>query len=206
MKTPSMNDQRRNGSVSQPSTDTLSMAEITIIPKRSERAGMSSRWIIMVCGMLVLAGLVAYHNCFTVPFLFDDIESIVQNPTIRRLWPIWHALSPPQDKGFTVAGRPVLNFSFAINYAFGGNSPWGYHAVNLAIHILAGLTLFGIVRRTIVRPGLREHLDISALSFALPVAIFWILHPLQTESVTYRRAASESLMGLFLPSDALLLH
>lgn len=157
----------------------------------------SPRWIVAAGAIIILVALVAYHNCFGVPFIFDDIESIMQNPTIRHLRPIWKALSPPQAKGFTVTGRPVLNLSLAINYAFGGNSPWGYHVVNLTIHILAGLTLFGIVRRTFERPMLRERFGASALPLALAVAALWTVHPLQTEVVTYVVQRAESLMALF---------
>src|ERR1035438_8655034 len=57
------------------------------------------------------------------------------------------ALVPPV--GTTVGGRPVLNLSLAANYAVSGTAVGSYHAVNLATHILAGLTLFGIVRRTL---------------------------------------------------------
>ena len=53
-------------------------------------------------------------------------------------------------------GRPLLNLSPAINYALGGLAVRWYHALNLAIHILAGLTLLGIVHRTLLQPGLRE--------------------------------------------------
>ena len=61
---------------------------------------------------------------------------------IRHVWPISSALSPPSVA--SVGGRPIVNFSLAINYAFGGAAPWGYHLVNLVIHILASLVLFGI--------------------------------------------------------------
>jgi protein O-mannosyl-transferase len=165
--------------------------------KQSGRAVLSSLWIIAAGGIIVLAALVAYHNCFAAPFIFDDIESIFQNRTIHHLWPIWQALSPPQAKGFTVTGRPLLNLSLAVNYAFGGNSPWGYHAVNLVIHILTGLTLFGIARGTFERPVLREQFGASSLSLGLAVAVLWTVHPLQTEVVTYVVQRAESLMGLF---------
>ncbi|MEO5958306.1 MAG: tetratricopeptide repeat protein, partial [Opitutaceae bacterium] len=142
---------------------------------------------------IVAAALAAYANSFRAPFIFDDIASIVDNPTIRRLWPPGDALSPPKDFGFTVSGRPLLNLSFAINYAIGGLNVWSYHALNLLIHTLAGLTLFGLVRRTLVRSQLSALS--SQLSFA--TALLWTLHPLQTESVTYTVQRAESLMGLF---------
>ena len=145
--------------------------------------------------LVVAAGLLAYHNSFTGPFIFDDAESIQANPTIRHLWPIWQALSPSATA--RVGGRPVLNFSLALNYAFGGASVQGYHALNLAIHILAALTLFGVVRRTLLQPRLRERFGAVANGLALATAVLWTVHPLQTEAVTYVSQRAESLMGLF---------
>ncbi|MGO9244978.1 MAG: tetratricopeptide repeat protein [Verrucomicrobiia bacterium] len=144
---------------------------------------------------VVIAGFLAYHNSFFGPFVFDDVSSIVDNPRIRHLWPIWDALSPSVSS--MVGGRPVVNLSLALNYALGGLAVWGYHALNLAIHILAGLTLFGVVRRTLLRPALRERFGPSAVRLALAVAVLWTVHPLQTEAVTYISQRCESLMGLF---------
>jgi len=158
----------------------------------------SRPWIIILAGAVIVgAALVSYKNSYRVPFLFDDVESIVENPTIRHLWPIGPVLSPPRTRGFTVAGRPLVNVSLAVNYALGGTAGWGYHVVNLTIHILAGLTLFGIVRRTLHCPVLRGRFAGSATTLALATAILWMLHPLQTEAVTYVVQRTESLMGLF---------
>jgi hypothetical protein len=79
----------------------------------------------------------------------------------------------------------------------GGLSVRGYHAVNLLIHICAGLALLGIVRRTLLLPGLRHRYGEAALPLAAFAALLWTLHPLQTESVTYISQRAESLMGLF---------
>ena len=149
------------------------------------------------CGVIVLAALIAYGNTFSVPFILDDRDAITDNPTIRHLWPIGPVLSPPGG-GITVSGRPLLNLTLAVNYALGGIAVWGYHAFNLTVHILAGLTLFGIVRRTLtLQPALRKRFGTTALPLGLAVALLWVLHPLQTESVTYIAQRAESLMGLF---------
>jgi tetratricopeptide (TPR) repeat protein len=137
--------------------------------------------------LIVLAGLLAYANSISAPFIFDDIDAIQENPTIRALGRAW---SPPHD-GSGVDSRPVVNLSLALNYAAGGLEVHGYHATNLAIHLLAGLTLFGVVRRTLVRAG-----EFAATSLALVAALLWTLHPLQTESVTVVIQRTESLMGL----------
>ena len=63
--------------------------------------------------MIVLAGLAAYHNSFSGPFVFDDPAAILENPTIRRLWSMADVLSPPIWQ--TVGARPVVNLSLAIN-------------------------------------------------------------------------------------------
>jgi protein O-mannosyl-transferase len=147
-----------------------------------------SPWkILMAAGAISAATLAAYLNAFSVPLHFDDNLSIGNNPTIRHLG---SAFWPPI--GTTVGGRPILNLSLAINYALSGTAVWSYHAANLAIHIIAGLTLFGIVRQT-----LAPRTGSSALPVAFSVALLWSLHPLQTESVTYLVQRAESLMGMF---------
>jgi hypothetical protein len=75
--------------------------------------------IIVVAEILVFAGLIAYSDSLSGPFVHDDFESIRDNSTIRQLWPPAGLLTPPHD-GATVGGRPMLNVSFALNYAFGG--------------------------------------------------------------------------------------
>jgi tetratricopeptide (TPR) repeat protein len=151
---------------------------------------------------LVLAAFAVYANSFSGPFVFDDLLSIPQNPTIRSLLT---SLVPPGG-GLTVTGRPLLNLSFALNYALSGDHVWSYHALNLLIHLLAGLTLFGIVRRTLAGPGASSRKPVAPSSLlpksettfvAFAVALLWTLHPLQTESVTYIVQRAESLMGLF---------
>jgi len=59
-------------------------------------------------------------------------------------------LAPFRGSGSTVAGRPFINLTLAVNYAI-TLQLWSYHVVNLGVHILAGLTLFGIVRRTLLQ-------------------------------------------------------
>jgi hypothetical protein len=87
--------------------------------------------------------------------------------------------------------------SLAMNYALGGLNPWGYHVFNVAIHILASLTLYGLIRRTLTSRSLRAKWAPVATSVAATVALVWLVHPLQTESVTYTIQRGESLMGLF---------
>ncbi|MGD1032743.1 MAG: glycosyltransferase family 39 protein, partial [Opitutaceae bacterium] len=137
-------------------------------------------------GLIALAASAAYADSFFGKFQFDDFPAIRDNnPTLLRLWPLPGPLWPPRGS-LTVSGRPILNFSLALNHALSGFSPWSYHAVNLLIHVLAALALFGIVRRTLGRTRL-----------AAAAALVWAVHPLTTEAVTYIVQRAESLMALF---------
>jgi tetratricopeptide (TPR) repeat protein len=144
---------------------------------------------------LVLAIVLAYLGGLGAPFHFDDHESITDNPSIRELTSLaW--LNPPAIRGETVSGRPLLNFSFALNHALGGFEVREFRATNILIHALAALTLFGLVRRTARRMSATENPAIAD-GFALAITALWALHPLQTGAVTYIVQRAESLAGLF---------
>lgn len=145
-------------------------------------------------GALALLLLLAYSNSFTGPLIFDDSGSIRDNPSVRSLWT---AFFPKGNSGDTVAGRPVLNFTVAVNYLIGGENVVGYHVGNLLIHACATLLLFGLVRRILTLPSMRVQFGGAANFIAFVTAALWGLHPLQTESVTYIIQRAESLVGMF---------
>ncbi|HVW01314.1 MAG TPA: tetratricopeptide repeat protein, partial [Planctomycetaceae bacterium] len=150
-------------------------------------------------GVLLIAVTVgvAFSNCYAVPFLLDDTCSIVDNLSIRRWWVLDEVLRPP-GSAVTTVGRPILNLSLALNYAFGGvQHLWAYHAVNVVIHLLAAWTLFGILRRTMQLPSIGKAIHTHADPLALGITLLWAVHPLQVESVTYVVQRAESLVGLF---------
>lgn len=151
----------------------------------SRRAGLA----LVLCALTV-----SYLGALRAPFIFDDIASIAENPTLRQLWPPGVVLRPPVGDGFTVAGRPLLNLSFALNYAAGGLNPAGYRAVNIALHAANVLLWFGLLRRTL-RRARTPWVDTDRA--ALAATALWALHPLATESVTYIAQRAESFAAFF---------
>ncbi len=139
--------------------------------------------------LIAALGFCAYWNCFQNSFVFDDWNHIVENPRIHQLWPPWEILKH--------SSRPLVHLSLAVNYAFGQLNPWGYHLFNVCIHILAALTLYGVVRRTLLAERLKAKWGASSRWLAAVTAAIWLVHPLQTESVTYTIQRGESMMGLF---------
>ena len=113
----------------------------------SERSG---RGVAAGAVVIALAGAAAYANGLHGEMVLDDEGSILRNETIRHLWPLTGVLFSADFA--TVIGRPILNLSLALNYAAGGAEIFGYHVVNVLIHIAAGLALFGVARRTLLAP------------------------------------------------------
>jgi len=132
--------------------------------------------------IIALAAALVYSNSLTGPFIFDDRGTIVDNRTIEALGSR-AVLSAPHET--PTAGRPVVNVSFALNYAFGGRDVTGYHVVNIAIHLLCALVVFAVARRA--QPSVNA---------AFAIALIWAVHPLNTEAVNYVTQRTELLMAL----------
>lgn len=86
-----------------------------------------------------------------------------------------------------MAGRPLPTWLTAVNYRLGGLDPFGYHAVNVLLHLANALLLFGLIRRT----G-------AAALFAFSAALLWMVHPLATEAVNYVVQRTELMMAAAL--------
>jgi Flp pilus assembly protein TadD len=149
-------------------------------------------WPILV---IVVAGSLAYSNSLAGPFVFDDELSILENLSIRELWHLGRVLAPERE--LPVAGRPLVNLSFALNYAAGGYSVAGYHLVNVALHLACALLVFGAVRRTLVRTRLADRVSWPPMYLAFAASLLWTLHPLNTEAVNYVTQRTELMMAAF---------
>ncbi|MDH3717174.1 MAG: tetratricopeptide repeat protein [Planctomycetota bacterium] len=159
-------------------------------PDTLQTSAPHHRWILLALA-LVLLGLAAYHNSFSAVFLYDDHPWITRGDRIQYdLWPL--------NPFFEGTLRPFLFYSLAINYKIGGLSVTGYHVWNLAVHLVAALALFGIVRQTLRLPQFSETFRSAADGIAFAIAAIWLVHPLQTQAVTYVVQRSESMMGMFL--------
>jgi Tfp pilus assembly protein PilF len=127
--------------------------------------------------------LCLYSPAFHGKFIFDDLAL----PFCRT--PRTTALLPWLD-----TTRPVLMFSYWLNYRFGDQQPFGYHFVNFLIHAANTGLVFLVLFRLLTGAGWRRQKTIAAS--AIGSAVFAI-HPLQTESVSYIAGRSESLAAFF---------
>lgn len=155
----------------------------------------SSKLILLAGAIIVLVTVAAYFKSFSGAFVFDDQSGIIENSSIRHLSSLGAIMHPPVDAG--VRGRPLANLTFALDYAVGGLDPRAYHATSLALHVFTALLLFGVIRRTLLLPTLRERFERDATWLALAAASLWAVHPLPTNVVTYLSQRTEGLMAFF---------
>jgi hypothetical protein len=144
----------------------------TQAPPAAVAAGGRRAWERISPLLVVLAVVAAYHDSLDAPFVFDDVE-IGATRALHDPWSL---------RLLTGTTRPLVQLSLALNYALGGLNVAGYHAVNVTIHALAALTLFGVVARTLRMPRLGTRWNDAAAGIALAVSVLWAVHPLQTES------------------------
>jgi protein O-mannosyl-transferase len=154
-------------------------------------------------GPLAVAAAVwaVYGPAIRSPLVFDDYVSVIDNPSVHSLWPLVGdstrpgPFNPPKD--LPTSGRPLVSLSLAFNYCVGQTDPFGYHLVNLTVHILSALLLMAIVRRTLSLDFFGGRFSETSELLALCVALLWAVHPLQTEAVNYVTQRTELFVGFF---------
>jgi tetratricopeptide (TPR) repeat protein len=140
--------------------------------------------------VIVVAGLAVYANAIGAAFVFDDVPQIIERSD---------ELSGDFRRLLRGDRRPATAATLAANHALGGLDPRGYHAVNVLLHLAAACVLFGLLRR-IIPP------ERGGMMIGFAAALLWVVHPLQTEAVTYviQRAEVMAAMAMLVVLYAVL--
>jgi hypothetical protein len=145
--------------------------------------------------LLPLLILITYSHSLHSPFVFDDIEHVASNPAIQISDLTFKNLRQAAVES-PLSARPITYITFAINYFFHGHEVYGYRLLNMAIHLLNGLFLFFFLTNTFKLPLLQGKIK-QPFWVAYLATLIWIVHPLQTQSVTYIMQRMNSLATLF---------
>ena len=142
-------------------------------------------WVAALAALLVVVEI--YSPALHGPFVLDD-----------RTLPFM----APDMEGKPLSGwigfvRPLLMFTFWLNYQSSGIEPFGYHLVNVLLHFLTSVVVAFIAARLLTWIGVegRKREVLAVLAGAL-----FLVHPAQTESVAYVASRSETLSVLFFYS------
>lgn len=145
--------------------------------------------------VLMIVPCIVYFNSFDGPFVFDDLSNISDNPSARLYNLDFESIKKAIFSGLS-SNRWLPNLSLAINYYYGSTDTWGYHVVNLAIHVLVGFVVYFLFFLTLTMPVVLFD-SRRAREISLFAALIWSLHPLQTNAVTYIVQRMTSMAALF---------
>lgn len=160
-------------------------------------------WLhLLAAAVISLATVPPYLTTFTTPFLLDDSINFAENQatlisdlsleSLRKA-----ATDTPNSR------RWLPNISFALHYYFHKHDLWGYHLVNLLIHIGSGILIYMLFYCSLgyVRPPT----ETTRLRFEIALAgsLLWLLHPLQINAVTYIVQRMTSMAAMFCLSSLL---
>ncbi|MBP9854058.1 MAG: tetratricopeptide repeat protein [Candidatus Omnitrophica bacterium] len=148
--------------------------------------------ISQILSAICLLGICLYANALNSRYQFDDYPVIVNNPLIKseQLSSLWTSGQHPT--------RILPYITFALNYRISGLNPFGYHVVNILIHLINALLVFQLIRLIFQTPVIRKlYKEEAGIIIAAVCALFFISHPIQTESVTYITQRFTSLATLF---------
>src|SRR5579862_9349812 len=146
-------------------------------------------WIwIYGAGLLIalIAAFEIYWPALHGPFLLDDTSLTYMRPNAAGI--------PLRD--WLRQMRPLLMFTFWLNYQQSGvQDTFGYHAINVILHFFNSVLVFLAVRKVLGWAGTE---DARARILSFFAAGLFLLHPLQTESVSYVASRSETLSVFFV--------
>jgi tetratricopeptide (TPR) repeat protein len=154
-------------------------------------------WIVLAAVLAAVAA--SYSNALQVPFMWDDLILVQQEPLVRRLSPAAHLTESFWRKGASDHGnreyyRPVTTWSLALDQARSGGRPGPFHATNVALHLAVCAFVFALARRA----------GAPTVAAGLAAAAFGVF-PRLTECVTWTSGRTDVLAGLFALL-ALLVH
>jgi len=187
------------------------------VPRPPQNRPNSRRLILL----LVAVGTILYANTLPNQMFWDDFDNILNNQFIQN----WRYF----PKLFTeniIAGaglmsnywRPMLMATFSLEWHLWGNWAPGYHFINAALHIANAVLLFCILSRLLRsrnhnRSSEKNHSD-KSLRFgesagtycwlAFLTSLIFLVHPAQTEAVTYVSSLADPLSTLFIFSGIFL--
>lgn len=164
------------------------------------------RYILISILIFFLFLIFAYSNTFNGEFQFDDDAIVIRNPYVKDISKFFE-VNPLIN--ISSGGRPVTTFTFSLNYYFGGFDVRWYHITNLLIHISNGILIFYLVLLAMKSPKLTAKTVILSISershhaslVSLIATALFLLHPIQTEAVSYISQRSELLVSFFYLSS-----
>ena len=162
-----------------------------------------SQWFYLRIPLLFLTAVIiassgVYVNTLRNGFVYDDIPQIVQNPWIRdvRFLPEIFSTNVWGFQGIsTNYYRPFLHVIYLLSYQLFGLAPWGFHLVNIVLHVGVTLLVFLLSSRLFQAASPRAASASPILPFI--AAMLFAVHPIHTEAVAWAGGVTDLSFTLF---------
>jgi Tfp pilus assembly protein PilF len=148
----------------------------------------------LLCLLFGVIVFLLYSNTFQSPYIFDDWYHIEANRHIRLTSLSWDGIR--QAAFDSPLNRPVAYITLGLNYYFHGYELFGYHLVNIIVHLGAAIFLYMFLQATLSLQQARQKINYSDW-LPLTAALIWLVHPVQVQSVTYIIQRMNSLAAMF---------
>ena len=141
--------------------------------------------------VLSIVGVLLYGHTLDYDFHFDSINGILNKERVQL-----SEISPGSLFRVVRTGRPVGDLTLALNWYIHQKDPAGYRIVNICIHVLTAFFLYFFAFRTLrlTRPAVSYE---PAFWMAFGASLLWLVHPVNTQSVTYIIQRHNSLGAMF---------
>jgi tetratricopeptide (TPR) repeat protein len=162
------------------------------VPSTGTTPGWFSGQVILQLSVILLTGIIAYCNSLNGPFHFDDLGITDK----YYLWP----------RAFTPSARQFADLTFVLNHLLNGQQVFGFHLVNMIVHLAAALALYGLASSVLSalslthsRPAEPDTSRTEFLRRFIPfaAALIFVCHPIQTQAVTYIVQRYTTMAALF---------
>ena len=140
--------------------------------------------------ILVGIGVSAYAATLQSPFLDSEVRTLLEDPAIQDFSKVNEITRIDQ-----IFNGSLPKLSFAVNYLMGHSNPWGYHLVNLMIHLAVGLAFYWVVREWLIFFDRKSPAYLSGVP--LVAAAIHLLHPLNSQAVILISSRSILFASLF---------
>jgi tetratricopeptide (TPR) repeat protein len=163
-----------------------------IVNQTMDNFSISAR--VKALALICVCGVIIYFATVHSPFIYDDAHAIEDNPYIKNLSKFQQMVGVQN-----IFNRSILLFTFSVNHAIGQLDVFGYHLINLMLHLCVGIMLYFLTMEllTIENPALTQTFQ----RLPLAVSLIHIFNPINVESVTYLSSRSSVLVTLFYLSS-----
>lgn len=157
---------------------------------------------ISAVSLIFILSIVLYANTLGNGFVYDDAGTIVKNALIKDIGNLPKLLEKKAylDLSGEVTYRPIVTFTYFLDYAIYNLKPWGYHLTNILLHATNGV-LFYIFLTLFIKPSTLSEQQVAAKRLISDspflISILFIAHPALTEAVNAISFREDLLAFLF---------